>query len=435
MGRLGRGLGAKATSRSSSASSFPEKGGTEKLVYDALLTLLKGAGIVVSFTCLGAAVGAIVGLVSGLMVGACFALLTLGLSLWIGAIVGLLVGNFVGGVAGCVFGLRQCAAWAESRLLYHPQENSSMHTAERWTSALGMLRGRRYLVERITYSLTPWAWGKPLQQQAYFLRPEPSGGPVDELWVLFGGNAMLATDWLPYCQEWLLLDPNYSETRIAFLLVDYPGYGGNVGKPSPSSVLEASVQALRTTLAQVEGPQPRINLLGHSLGAAAAAQLAVRLAGCGVPAGRLVMSAPFTDIPNMTLHLAGLLLRPAPTPQVKKLEEMPVVALLQTLWPWLRPLALALLTVLVPHRWANLKMLPQAARAGWAVTIVHGAKDTLVPPRMGCELCALGQSVAAKSQIPEAAARVRLVEVPEAGHNEVLQVALPAYAKVMGLVD
>ena len=44
------------------------------------------------------------------------------------------------------------------------------------------------------------------------------------------------------------------------------------------------------------------------------------------------MSAPFTDIPNMTLHLAGLLLKPAPTPQVKKLEEMPLVALLQTLW-------------------------------------------------------------------------------------------------------
>ena len=111
--------------------------------------------------------------------------------------VGLLVGNFVGGVAGCVFGLRQCAAWAESRLLYHPQErspsgeaksllelcfegvvnaalglgrgqpiadpqeNSSMHTAERWTSALGMLRGRRcpdrQTSPQASAKLGPWA--------------------------------------------------------------------------------------------------------------------------------------------------------------------------------------------------------------------------------------------------------------------------------------
>ena len=45
-----------------------------------------------------------------------------------------------------------------------------------------------------------------------------------------------------------------------------------------------------------------------------------------------------------------------------------------TFRPWLRPLALALLTVLVPHRWANLKMLPQAGPPQRAARRVARAK-------------------------------------------------------------
>ena len=74
------------------------------------------------------------------------------------------------------------------------------------------------------------------------------------------------------------------------------------GDPSPESVLQSSQLALEAALKLVG--EPDVHLLGHSLGAAAAAQLAAAVSQPGL----LVLSAPFIDIPHMAVQLLSVLL-------------------------------------------------------------------------------------------------------------------------------
>lgn len=49
----------------------------------------------------------------------------------------------------------------------------------------------------------------------------------------------------------LLLEIQEVDLSPSFLLVDYPGYGDNKGKPSPSNVLEASELAVQQALSSL----------------------------------------------------------------------------------------------------------------------------------------------------------------------------------------
>lgn len=81
----------------------------------------------------------------------------------------------------------------------------------------------------------------------------------------------------------------------------------------------------------------------------------------------------------------------------------------------------ALLAAIVPHCWDNVGAVRGAAKAGWRLAIVHGTKDNIVPVDMGRRLCLLAGPPA------------EFLEVPSASHNDVVLVALPEYARVMGL--
>eukprot|EP00812_Abedinium_dasypus_P009701 NODE_3372_length_795_cov_239.171622.p1 GENE.NODE_3372_length_795_cov_239.171622~~NODE_3372_length_795_cov_239.171622.p1 ORF type:complete len:231 (-),score=72.54 NODE_3372_length_795_cov_239.171622:103-708(-) len=182
----------------------------------------------------------------------------------------------------------------------------------------------------------------------------------------------------------MLIAPEQS----AFLLVDYPGYGANDGfPPTPASVLTAQHAALKAALAHFEVPPTRLHLLGHSLGAAACAQFAASTprggggGDGGMAHGRLVLSAPFTNIGAMARALFS--------------RYVPV---------WL-------LRVLVSQRWQNDVWVPKAAKAGWNVRIIHGERDHIVPAWMGQELFKLAQRHDAQSSFRE---------VPLLDHNEML---------------
>jgi len=161
------------------------------------------------------------------------------------------------------------------------------------------LGGVEYSLQTVSYTLPEVG-----PQTAYLLRPS---GDIDTLWLFFGGNAMLARDWLAFLDKVLthMGEHQVPRTNTAFLLVDYPGYGRNAGAPSPESVLKSSHLALEAALQQL--PEVRVQLLGHSLGAAAAAQLAADWDLPGGP-GLLVLSAPFIDIPHMAVQLLSVLL-------------------------------------------------------------------------------------------------------------------------------
>eukprot|EP00929_Paragymnodinium_shiwhaense_P054947 TRINITY_DN27547_c0_g1_i1.p1 TRINITY_DN27547_c0_g1~~TRINITY_DN27547_c0_g1_i1.p1 ORF type:complete len:544 (+),score=100.33 TRINITY_DN27547_c0_g1_i1:262-1893(+) len=358
--------------------------------------------------CLGMLLAAASGFALGGLCGGTAALFLLGLSLTSGSSLGAGSGCVVGCLVGCTIGLRLWIRCLQDKFLYHPRKYSDDGASLVGTQKLGE---RPYVVEKLTYTFQGLLLGE-LEQSCILLRPQSQQAEV--LWVTFGGNAMLATDWLYFIIGLLKMD-HPSSPSAAFLLVDYPGYGWNHGRPAPVSVLDSSRRALKAALSSLTAdgtPSPDVHIIGHSLGAAAATQLAVQLGREGCQTGRLVLSAPFLSIPHMAECI---------------LCGMPHSPCEGGLGPLAQPLARLLLRLLVPHHWNNAANVPAANKAGWRLGVVHGTKDGIVPVTMGRELHRLSKKAAS-------AGEAVFVEVPKAAHNDVLLMALPHYARLMGFL-
>ena len=203
-----------------------------------------------------------------------------------------------------------------------------------------------------------------------FYRPPSAGGIPSKLWLTFGGNGDQALRWDG------LVTPSVTP-EVGFLMVEYPGYGARVGKPSPESLLagtEATVRALAvqlgTTPAELEA---RSSVLGFSIGSAAALQYAARH-----PVKRIVLFAPFTSMLDMARQVVG-----------------------------------SPLCYLLAHRYDNLAALRTIQAHGQPpLTILHGAQDSFIPHRMGEALAA-------------AAPGSHFELVPGADHGDVIDVAEP----------
>lgn len=207
------------------------------------------------------------------------------------------------------------------------------------------------------------------RQTAFYIPPRTaSAGLPRTIWLCFCGNGSLALDWLHFTGAW---DENF-----AYLLVDYPGYGDCEGKPTPARIREsgkAAFEALARHLqASAADLKPRLAVLGHSLGSAAALMAAEDL-----DVRRGVLLSPFTSMTDMGRIVLG--------------------------WP---------LCYLNLHRFDNRKTLRHiAARGGAKFILFHGTADEVIPAGMGRELAA--------SQ-PQA---VTFHEVPGAHHNDILSLA------------
>lgn len=205
--------------------------------------------------------------------------------------------------------------------------------------------------------------------------PTPPGLP-QAVWLCFAGNGSLALDWLSFTGDW--------DARFAYLLIDYPGYGECEGSPSPARIRESAQAAvaalareLHTTPAEL---QPRLAVLGHSLGSAAALMAAEDL-----DIRRGVLLSPFTTMTDMGRRVLG--------------------------WP---------LCHLNLHRFDNRKTLARvASREGARFVIFHGTEDEVIPVRMGMELAAAH---------PQA---VRFHAVPHAHHNDLMDFISPQIGRAM----
>lgn len=206
------------------------------------------------------------------------------------------------------------------------------------------------------------------KQTAFFYRGVATNSPPSRLWIMFGGNAMLALDWLDFLR-------GFPDVSAGFLLVDYPGYGISAGSPNPARILEASENAFHALQDHKFWTFGRgsIGILGYSLGAAAASQLAAKY-----PVDRLILVSPFTTMNALVKRFIGF--DPGP---------------------------------LVLHRYDNVKALRAilAGKPSPKVTILHGRADTLVPIKMGRALAQLDPQ------------QIRFVEIPGADHNEVFSTA------------
>jgi pimeloyl-ACP methyl ester carboxylesterase len=230
----------------------------------------------------------------------------------------------------------------QSRLIYHPNACRAEDEA-----ALSNARG-----ERIRFTTSQGV------QTAFYIPPRTTNAVLPQtIWLCFGGNAALALDWLYFTEEW--------DDRFAYLLIDYPGYGDCQGSPTPGRIRESGRAAfealaahLNTTKADL---QPRLVLLGQSLGCAAALMTAKDL-----DVRRAVLLSPFTTMTDMGRIVLG--------------------------WP---------LCHLNLHRFDNRRMLSHvASHAGARIVIFHGAADEVIPVRMGRELAAAHPQVVAFEEVP-----------------------------------
>lgn len=155
-----------------------------------------------------------------------------------------------------------------------------------------------------------------------------------------------------------------SSAGLAVLLFDYRGYGGNPGSPSEPG-LALDVRAARSYLVEEAGVRPgRLLYYGESLGCAVVTELAVE----HPPAG-LLLRSPFVDLAAVGSEHYPFL---------------PVRLLLRDRYP----------------------VAERVARVRVPTTVVHGGRDTVVPP-------------AQSRRVADAAAQLhRRVEVPGADHND-----------------
>ncbi len=184
------------------------------------------------------------------------------------------------------------------------------------------------------------------------------------LWIVCGGNGTVALDW----SEWM---QDHAPREDAFLLVDFPGYGANEGRPSPGGIRESlgkMIPAASLALGWPEKPEPaKLRIFGHSLGAAATL---IAAADHGIQRG--VILSPFTSTMQMARVMTGL----------------PV-------------------GFLVVHRFDNEARLRQiAARGTGKIVLFHGSQDEAIPVEMGREL---GTNFAGL---------IEYREIPGAHHND-----------------
>jgi pimeloyl-ACP methyl ester carboxylesterase len=207
-------------------------------------------------------------------------------------------------------------------------------------------------------------------QAAFFWRSEDSETTPQNIWIVFGGNGDVALGWIG-----LVCD--FRGPSTGFLLVDYPGYGICEGRPNPQSILENSERALRALLEQKRWKLGRdaLCVLGHSLGGAAALQFAAKDV-----VRKIVVVSTFTTMDDLVRAQIRISLGP-----------------------------------LLQHRFDNVTSLKGILSQEQVpeIHIFHGEADELVPLKMGRALAELD---------PE---RIKLVEVPGARHNDVVQMALP----------
>jgi pimeloyl-ACP methyl ester carboxylesterase len=216
------------------------------------------------------------------------------------------------------------------------------------------------------------------RQLAFYLPPRAAEGHVPaRLWLLFGGNASLALDWLE-------LTTGFPDPEAAFLLIDYPGYGKSRGRVNPASIMESAETALKTLAAQLETEpaalEQRLLVMGHSLGAAVALLYAEKHR-----VGAIVLISPFTSLKEMAARFVG---------------------------PFLAG------TILHDYDSRGSLMRILNHRPIPPITIIHGGRDKVVPVEMGRELANLS-------------ARIKYEEVANGDHNYILYTAREQILRAM----
>jgi uncharacterized protein len=188
--------------------------------------------------------------------------------------------------------------------------------------------------------------------EAWLLRADAPSGHAVPLLLFAHGNAELIDHWASEFEtprEW----------GVSALLVEFPGYGRSAGRPSEASVTEALVAAYDWAVSSAGVDPRRIVGYGRSLGSAAVCALARER-----ELAALVLESTFSSVPRMARGFG-------------------------------------IPSFLVRDRFDSLSVL---RRFEGPVLVIHGERDTIVPPFHA-------------SLLHEAASDAELVLLP-CGHND-----------------
>jgi len=202
-------------------------------------------------------------------------------------------------------------------------------------------------------------------QTAYYLPPLVSPqSPPRKLAILYPGINSIALGWLNFIQQ-----QEYPKT--GYLLIEYPGRGDSEGVMQPEKIYQSSEAALAALAAHfgLSEFSAKLSLMGHSFGAGAALQFAVRH-----QVERIVLVSPYNSLKQ---------------------------AARQKSW---------LLSLIMPIQVDNRELIRNllASKSPPTISILHGGKDTVLPFNMGKELASIAPDV------------IQFCAFPEDGHTDIL---------------
>ena len=173
----------------------------------------------------------------------------------------------------------------------------------------------------------------------------------------------------------------FHKLGFSVLLIDYRGYGRSQGSfPNEVQVYEDAAVAWKHLVQQKRIAPSQIVIYGHSLGGGVAIDLAVK----NPDAAGLIVESSFTSVRDVIFHRNSFGMFPVELILTQRFESIKKVPLLQ-----------------VP------------------VLFIHGTADTTIPSFMSQKL----YNAAPKSK--------QLLLVPEAGHNNVAEIANSQYIRAV----
>ena len=181
--------------------------------------------------------------------------------------------------------------------------------------------------------------------------------------IAFHGNADLAIALVPWARELS------AHTGWTVILPEYRGYAGLPGPPSIDGVRRDAHAAAALVRDSLGVPPSRTVLFGHSLGSAIATELAA-----GIKPYRLVLEAPFTS--------------------AREMARIVVARPVELVWG------------LISRVHYDTQQLVRTLDT--PVWVVHGARDMVVPVRMG------------RAVFDAARVKGELLIIDGAGHNDVV---------------
>ncbi|TWT58045.1 Alpha/beta hydrolase family protein [Thalassoglobus neptunius] len=171
----------------------------------------------------------------------------------------------------------------------------------------------------------------------------------------------------------------YHRLSCDTLIFDYRGYGGSAGSPAESDISNDSLKVWEFAVEKLGYEPSQIVCSGQSLGGGVATRLVWELSQRGTPPAGLILTATFSSLADAArVH-----------------------------YPWL------------PVKALLVEKYPSAERIGEVscpLLIIHGKQDRIVPFELGLRLFE-----AAPDEVQ--GVRKTFVELPQAGHNDILHVA------------